>query len=292
MNHPVEVLLYLAIASFALLPAVYAVALDASSHYMTTLQVKESMLTAQATKLTSERNALDLRHQPKDSERLAKLENELRNYRRRIKQLRSPSVHLSPKRALLFPACAWGISILCGSLSKFSGVPGSLKAILFTASLAALAPGYYQLYLTLNTASKAIDEGKPSLNIIIDGPYETQESKEGKSEFTMEYAVIVQNDSARTARSTQIAIETPERGVYFPVLRPKKVLRNGTHANIAYTPVFDLKPQEFYKQYVKLAPMAFGSYVFVFTPVCDDWIGDSQTITFLPDRLRERRPRA
>jgi hypothetical protein len=292
MNHPVEVLLYLAIASFALLPAVYAVALDASSHYMTTLQVKESMLTAQATKLTSERNELDSRHQSKDRERLARLEVELRNYRRRIKQLRSPSVHLSPKRALLYPALAWGITILFGSLSKFSGASAQLKGVAFIVSLAALVPGYYQLYLTLNTASKAIEEGKPSLNIIIEGPYETQESKEGKSEFTMEYAVIVQNDSARTARSTQIAIETPDRGIYFPVLRPKKVLRNGTHSNIAYTPGFDLKPQEFYKQFVKLAPMAFGNYILVFTPVCDDWIGDSQTITFVPDRLRERRSRA
>ncbi len=94
MQHPVDLVLYIAIASFSLPPAVYPVAVDATRRHTASLQVKESILTADYLELLE--GAKTTEPKPTHDQALPSLKQALRLSEKRLAAVRGPAVHLAP----------------------------------------------------------------------------------------------------------------------------------------------------------------------------------------------------
>lgn len=283
MTNPVDLILYIAVASLALLPAVYAVALEATRPHAASLRMKEAILTAEYGELledsatavaTSDESALQALHQS------------LQSYKERLAAVRQPAIHIAPSRALILPATLWALSIITGGVGRFATTyPSRISILLPLAALSLLVWGYVQVIMTLVTAHRAIEESLPKLEIAVTGPFETRDSKGGEARYTMKYDIAVVNNSTHTARGVQVAVGVPASGLYFPVLKPMVVTRGGRSVRIGFTPQFDLKPQDTYKQFLMLCPQGVGKYRLTFTPLCDDLIGAAKTVTLQVNKL-------
>lgn len=290
MSSLLEVVLWTAIASLALLPAVYAVVLNVLKPLIAARQAREASLTTRHALV-----AMEPREGMTDRQALSALDARIKTYDADLQDLRSKGKHMSFRRALITPGVLWLVAVFLSGAGRIaasdaqalmqSGTSSSpivaLGWLTFAVSCACLLLGYGQVAATLSATRDAIEDSLPRLDMAASQPYESTASANGTQPWTLQIDMEVSNTSTTVARNSQIEIICQNaEDLYFPVLKPKRMTRDGQSITSGFTPSFHIKGMDSYLQYLLIRPNRPGTYRLTFVPRSDDLIGDPQTLEF------------
>ena len=278
MNSFPDVILYSLIGSISILPAVYAIALNALGANAVIRRAKEADLISESIEILN--NAISA--STSNQQTLSDIQNTLDTQKKREKQINRISRNLTFRSAFIEPGVVWAVALVLASLAKFCnfGGYGWINGILIGIATLLLLAGYFSTSATLRAAQLTIESFVPKLKLHLSEPYETEDSINGSQPYTLQIDVVVENTSYITAKNVHVDIVIPEQGIITPVLKPKDVIRSGQTAKIGYTPSFDVSSNDNYKHFVLIRPVVVGQHSLTFRPRCENFVGHAQTVQF------------
>lgn len=284
MTQSIEVVIYLAIASLALLPAVFALAAGSFGPLLARRRFQESEAYEDLA------TGLEAALRADQSQSLVEIEKAVEAQKRQFRRTAGMTADVSFGRAVMVPATAWSFALGLACVLKFSNVvPARFQDAAAIAAFVLLAIGYLQLLKTLRSSSRAAGDSATSLDLRVSEPFETEASKKGAKQFTLQVDMVAANRSSTVERSVQFEVEIPPRGIITPVGKPKEIERNGRLRRVLYTPHFPvLKPQDSYKQFLLLVPVESGNYTLRVRATSEDGLSETKRVQFHVGSIPQR----